>query len=145
MIKNERQYRISKAQAARFRGALDSLKQRPPRDLHPVLLKAQREAVESQLGDLLAEVGEYEALHAGRRRALQLRSLDDIPEALIRARIAKGLSQKQLAEKIGLKEQQIQRYEATDYATASFGRMRQVIRGLNLRITKAVLLEAASK
>ena len=145
MIKNERQYRISKAQVARFRGALETLKQTPPGDLHPVLLKAQREVVESQLGDLLAEVGEYEALQAGQQSALQLRSLDEIPGALIRARIAKRLSQKQLAEKIGLKEQQIQRYEATDYAAASFGRIQQVIRALNLRIRKAVPLEAASK
>jgi ribosome-binding protein aMBF1 (putative translation factor) len=145
MIKNERQYRISRAQVAKFRGALESLKQTPRGDLHPVLLKAQREAVESQLGDLLAEVGECQALQAGRQRPLQLRSLEEIPGALIRARIAKGLSQKQLAEKIGLKEQQIQRYEATDYATASFGRMQQVIRALNLRIRKAALLETASK
>jgi len=145
MIKNERQYRISKAQAAKFRGALQTLKQTPPRGLHPVLLKAQREAMESQLADLLAEVGEYEALQAGGQGGLQLRSLGGIPEALIRARIANGLSQKQLAEKIGLKEQQIQRYEATDYATASFGRMQQVIRALNLRIRKAVLLDAAHK
>ncbi|MGA2863159.1 MAG: helix-turn-helix transcriptional regulator [Verrucomicrobiota bacterium] len=139
------QYRISKAQAAKFRQALEALTQTPPRELHPVLLKAQREALESQLGDLLAEVGEYEALQAGRQRALQLRSLDGIPGALIRARIAQGLSQKQLAEKIGLKEQQVQRYEATDYATASFARIQQVIRALNLRIRKAVPLEAASK
>lgn len=145
MIKNERQYRISKGQVAKFRGALETLKRTPPGALHPVLLKAEHEAMESQLGDLLAQVAEYEALQAGRQRALQLRSLDEIPGALIRARIAKGLSQKQLAEKIGLKEQQIQRYEATDYATASFGRMQQVIRALNLRIRKAVLLEAASK
>ncbi|MGA2863166.1 MAG: helix-turn-helix transcriptional regulator [Verrucomicrobiota bacterium] len=145
MIKNERQYRISKAQVAKFRGALEALTRTPPRDFHPVLLKAQREALESQLGDLLAEVGEYEALQAGRQRVLQLRSLDEIPEALIRARIAKGLSQKELAEKIGLKEQQIQRYEATDYATATFGRIQQVIRALDLRIRKAVRLEAARK
>jgi len=145
MIKNERQYRITKAQIAKFQKGLEALEQSRPRDVHPVLQKAQREALESQLADLLAEVGEYEALQAGRQRALQLRSLDDIPEALIRARISKGLSQKQLAEKIGLKEQQIQRYEATDYATASFGRIRQVIRALNLRTKKAVLLEAASK
>ena len=58
MIKNERQYRISKAQAAKFQEALETLKHSPPRGLHPVLLKAQREAAESQLADLPAEVGE---------------------------------------------------------------------------------------
>ena len=33
-----------------------------------------------------------------------------LPIELIRARIAKGLTQKDLARKLGLKEQQIQRY-----------------------------------
>jgi hypothetical protein len=73
MIKNQRQYRISKAQAAKFRAALDTLRRTPARSIHPVLLKAQRQAMESQLGDLTAEVSEYEAVQAGRRRVLQLR------------------------------------------------------------------------
>jgi ribosome-binding protein aMBF1 (putative translation factor) len=144
MIKNERQYRISKAQVAKFREALAALTRTRLGRVHPALVKAQREAVESQLEDLLAEVREYEGIGAGRPRAMQLRSLDQIPEALIRARIAKGLTQKQLAERIGLKEQQIQRYEATDYATASFDRIRQVIRALDLRVKRAVALDAAS-
>jgi ribosome-binding protein aMBF1 (putative translation factor) len=113
--------------------------------MNPALLKAQREALQSQLGDLLAEAREYEALQRSNPRALKLDSLDEIPQALVRARIAKGLTQKQLAERVGLKEQQIQRYEATDYAAASFARIRVVIRALNLRIRTGALLEAASE
>ena len=45
---------------------------------------------------------------------------------LIRARIAQGLSQKSLAGRLGLKEQQIQRYEASEYASASLARIRSV-------------------
>ena len=39
-----------------------------------------------------------------------------IADALISARIARGMTQRQLASLVGLKEQQIQRYEARDYA-----------------------------
>src|SRR5260370_11361547 len=118
MIKNERQYRITKAQVARFRKTLEDFTKRAPVGLHPVLFKAQREALASQLDDLQAEAREYEALRSRRRRVLRLNSFDEFPRGLIRARIAKGLTQKQLAERIGLKEQQVQRYEASEYATA---------------------------
>jgi transcriptional regulator with XRE-family HTH domain len=44
----------------------------------------------------------------------------------VRARIAAGLTQEGLAEKLGLKRQQIQRYEASEYATASLATVRQI-------------------
>jgi transcriptional regulator with XRE-family HTH domain/Zn-dependent peptidase ImmA (M78 family) len=129
MIKNDRQYRITKAQAARFENALRSLHQNgePKADVHPILLKAQEEALRSQLDDLRREIVEYEALRAGVFDVESLEILKDLPKALIKARIASGMSQKDLADKLGLKEQQIQRYESTDYATASLSRIREVL------------------
>ena len=53
----------------------------------------------------------------------KLKPLHEFRSALTGARIKAGLSQKQLAEKLGLKEQQIQRYEATDYESASLRRV----------------------
>ncbi len=50
---------------------------------------------------------------------IELLSLADLPKALIRARIAAGLSQKEFADRLGMKEQQIQSYEANDYQHAS--------------------------
>jgi HTH-type transcriptional regulator/antitoxin HigA len=55
---------------------------------------------------------------------------------LIRARISKGLSQRQLAEALGLKEQQIQRYESDRYATASLRRLEEVAKALELKISE---------
>jgi Helix-turn-helix len=49
-----------------------------------------------------------------------LGSLNDLPTTLIKARISAGMTQKELAEKIGIREQQIQRYEANHYNSASF-------------------------
>ena len=128
MIKNERQYKITKAQAARFSNALDSLRQRPNNDnsLHPLIAKAREDAVRSQLADLEGELREYEALKAGDFQWDSLKVVADLPSILIKARIAQGLSQKELAERIGLKEQQIQRYEATDYASANLARIKEV-------------------
>jgi transcriptional regulator with XRE-family HTH domain len=69
-----------------------------------------------------------------RRLALRLASLEELPQALIQARIARGLSQKELADRLGLKEQQVQRYEATNYASAKLAMLEQVMRALGLRV-----------
>ncbi len=132
MIKNERQYRITKAQASRFRQTLENLRHRTdePPDLNPRIAQAQEEAVKSQLTDLERELRDYESLKAGRFKLEELQSIDGVATALIKARIARGMSHRALAERLGLKEQQIQRYEATDYASASLGRLRQVAKAL---------------
>ena len=135
MIKNERQYLITKAQAEKLHTTLAQLnRSRGSVTVHPVLRKAQADALRSQLADLHAEINEYESLRAGKRTTLELASLDDLPRALIQARIAAGLSQKELAGRLGLKEQQIQRYEATNYASASLARVQQIAQAIGLRV-----------
>ena len=94
--------------------------------VHPMIAQAQADAVSSQLADLEAELREYESVRAGEFRMDRLRVVADLPALLIKARISQGLSQKELADRLGLKEQQIQRYEATDYATAKWSRIREV-------------------
>ena len=141
MIKNQRQYRITRAQAQKFEHAIAELVSAPDtQGVHPVLYKAQIEALKSQLQDLKAELEEYEALRTGQQRVLELDSFDDLPRALVQARIATGLSQQGLAAKLGLKGQQIQRYEATEYQSASLARVGEVVRALGLRIRKEVFL-----
>ena len=75
---------------------------------------------------------EYESLKAGKFQWDSLSMVADLPSILIKARIARGLSQKDLAERIGLKEQQIQRYEATDYATANLSRIKEVVNAFGM-------------
>ena len=132
MISNERQYRITRAQAARFSQALRAIREGrgEAAGAHPLIAKAQEEAINSQLADLRGELHEYESLKAGEFPLDRLSAVEELPTVLIKARISQGLSQKALAERIGLKEQQIQRYEATDYASASLSRIREVASAL---------------
>ena len=135
MIKNERQYRITRNQADRFSQTLDSLRGRSreaAEGTHPLIAKAQEDAVRSQLEDLEEKLREYESLKAGNFELGDLHMVAELPSALIKARIAQGLSQKELAERLKLKEQQIQRYEATDYASASLNRIREVVNALGI-------------
>ena len=137
MIRNERQYRITRAQAERFERTLTELRRDngEDREIHPLITKAREDAVSSQLKDLRSELKEYEDLRDGKFDMSKLGMVSSLPETLIKARIARGMSQRDLAERIGLKEQQIQRYEATDYSSASLSRIRAVVSGLNSKGT----------
>ena len=137
MIKNERQYRFTKTQVKRFEQTLMELKSRDPEglDVHPLLAKAQVDAASSQLADLRKQLREYESLKSGKFDFSELMVVTSLPAMLVKARIARGMTQRDLAERIGLKEQQIQRYEATDYASASLGRIHYVIGGLMIENT----------
>ena len=142
MISNQRQYRITSAAAREFEEALDRLDtveaHRPPE-----LRRVMREAMESQLEELHEELAEYEALRSGKVDVLELGSLAELPTALIRARIAVGLTQKGLAERLGVKEQQVQRYEATHYAGVSLERVQAVVEALGVEIREQVVLPPA--
>ena len=132
MIKNERQYRIAKAQAAQFEAALKTFgsKSQKGKTTHPRLVKAQKDALQSQLDSLNGELREYEELQGGKVSAPDLSYIAVVPRDLIRARIASGLTQKDLAERLGIAEQQIQQYEAKDYESVSLARIAQVAKAL---------------
>jgi ribosome-binding protein aMBF1 (putative translation factor) len=140
MISNERQYRITKTHAEKFSRALEEATGHPGSD--PLLQKLEHDALRSQLHDLEQEIREYDRLRFGEESVLTLDSFAELPRVLIKARIASGLTQKDLAERLGLKEQQIQRYEATEYTAASVRRLKQVIEALGIRVHADILLGA---
>jgi ribosome-binding protein aMBF1 (putative translation factor) len=141
MIKNEKQYRITKAQARRFEEALAELaRQERPSNIAARLWQAQRDAARSQLQDLREQILAYERLQMGMSKELFLDAVEDLPKTLIRARIASGMTQEGLAHRLGVKTQQIQRYEATEYESASFARVLKVVQALGLRMPKPARL-----
>lgn len=138
MITNDRQYRITRAQLERFTHTLESF------DVNLVaektkslkLAKAELDAINSESESLASQVQEYELLRSGSVEVLKANSLEELPNILIKARIAKGLTQRKLAELLNLKEQQIQKYEAEEYATAKLNRLAAVAKALNLNISE---------
>jgi len=141
MIKNEKQYRITKAQVRRFQDAVAEVAgQARPANISARLWEAQREAARSQMEELGEQVEAYERLNAGRSKGVVLEGVEDLPKALIRARIAAGMTQESLARRLGVKPQQVQRYEATEYGSASFTRILKVVQALGLSMPRAVRL-----
>jgi len=138
MITNERQYRITKAQIEKFKEAIGAfdIKAATEQTKSRTLAKAELAAMQSEFEQLSKQLHEYETLKSGTVEVLKAPTLEDLPSVLVRARIAKGLSQRQLAGAVGLKEQQIQRYEAQQYASANLRRLSQVANALGLNISE---------
>lgn len=144
MITNERQYRITSAQLEKLKTAIDTfdIKAATKRIKSKTLAKAEIEAMRSEYENLSKQIHEYETLKSGTVEILKASNLKELPIILIRARIAKGLSQRQLADAIGLKEQQIQRYEAEEYASANLRRLADVSNALGLNINEVAEFRA---
>ena len=144
MIKNQKQVSITKKRVAELVAALNELEIRE-KDKTAVKYLMGRDSLNSLIRDLKKELDVYEELCKGNLHILNDKSLKDIPEILISARLARKLSQKELGELLGLKEQQIQRYEATDYETASWPRIVEIAFALNIKIPfeKIVIVSAS--
>jgi HTH-type transcriptional regulator / antitoxin HigA len=147
MITNDRQYKIAKSQILNFQQSLEDVIKNPPvtPDVHPKIIEATRNAIESQLNELLFEVEEYEALKAGQVFITVVRELKELPLILIKARIANGLTQSELANLLVVKEQQIQRYESELYSSASLKTLLKIADLLKVKINGDVQLKEVEK
>ena len=135
MIKNERQFRVSNKRVREIRAVLASLEAKPINpDLHPQLRSLELAALSSQLVDIESEIEDFKTLIESPPETIEVESLHELPQSLIRARIARGLTHRELANRLGLKEQAVQRYEATDYISANFGRLIEVADALGVQV-----------
>ncbi len=144
MIANERQYRITKQQLARLKRVVRTfnLKEVSERVGSEILAAAELNALKSETSVLTDQIREYELLRSGQITQLKASNLEGLPSILIRARIAQGLTQRELAQLVGLKEQQIQRYESDQYAKASLQRLQMIAEALRLNITEIAELRS---
>ena len=136
MIKNERQYAVTRDEICRFEQALREMQGRGAEGTSARLRKAREDALGSQVDDLRAEVAEYEALRAGRAPRPPA-SFSDVARFLIQTRISRGWTHQEFARHCGLKEQQIQRYEANDYQQASLARICELAAALGVDLPAA--------
>ena len=139
MITNERQYRITRAELKRFEEALAAQSSAGPRPgVHPRVHQAMLDGMASQRDELREELGRYDDLRSGRVAQRTLTSLRELPIALIEARIAARLTQRELAERLGVPEQQVQRWEANSYSGVGIERLQEIADALQLQVLETV-------
>lgn len=131
MILSDKQYSVSNAELAKLKAALLATESREAEQ--GWLRQAEIDALKSQIEEIESELAEYGLLKSGQITFSKTYALEDLPRILVQARIAAGLSQTDLASKLNMKPQQIQRYEATNYMGASLARLIEVSRVLGVK------------
>jgi DNA-binding XRE family transcriptional regulator len=139
MIRNERQYRASQAHRERLLATRQGYEAAPQAD--PLAQAALLSSIDWLLEDVEAELAEYEALRAGAISEVVAEGLGALPDLLVKARIAEGLTQRQLAERLGVAEEAVQRDEAGGYARAGLDRLARVAEALGVRLRLTGVLD----
>jgi len=78
------------------------------------------------------ELREYCELKAGKLNSPRTERLDEIAPFIAKIRIAKGVSQTELARRMGVSKQVISRYES-DYQTVSIARLQEILDAIGVK------------
>ena len=143
MIYSEKQYGISTDQLAKFKEALVATTKRETEGEWARSLEI--DALKSQIAELEADLAHYGLLKSGEITAAKSHSLETLPSTLIQARIARGLSQSDLAEALDIEPKQVQRYEASEYMGANLAELIKAANILNVHTAGLFETEAAHR
>lgn len=136
LILNERDAREARSSITEIDAALTSEEQfkKIVAGLPLILVNGYRRALTTQRQDIQATLESYEKAKSGDYSDFIKRAGNDIGALLIVARVIKGFSQKDLARLVGLKEQQIQRYEADRYRSITLSGFRRIAQALGVQL-----------
>ena len=138
MIQNQHQYQVTQNKLLDLERGLVEL-EKIKDTLHPRQFLGRKNGLSKTISTLQQEIEDYEKLKQ-QQTSIKITSIKELPLALIRARIAMGMTQKELAEKMGVKEQQVQRDEANQYSSAGFRRIAAVADALEIQIQETDIL-----
>jgi len=136
MIKSDAQRERTVVQLEGFRRALTKVSEEKPAKRAAVL----RGSYEGMIRELEDEIREYDELKAGELKLPHVEKLDEIAPFITKIRIAKGVTQTELARRMGVSKQVISRYEESDYQTLSIARLQEILDAIG--ITTLVTLSA---
>jgi len=134
-ILNQRDYKLGRARLAELKNALgraavvDDLASH----LSAEITDARREAIRAEAKRLEDEIAAFEELQSSGEAAKEL-STDDLGMLPIVARVARRLSQRDLADRVEVSEQQIQRYESDRYGSISLSRYKKILEILGVEL-----------
>ena len=130
MIKNDKQYKITKKKLKEFDARIQSYVSKTIPGKDELIVSS----LIRQKNQFVAEIKAYEKLKNKSLSIFKVRTLDLLPHILIEYKISKGLSQKEFAKILGIKEQQLQRYESDDFRSVSFSKLLTFLALAGLRI-----------
>ena len=128
MIKSDGQRERTNVQIEGFRQAIAKV----DREMTGKRAVAVRGSYEGMIRQLEDEIREYDELNSGALTLPNLERLDQMAPFVTKMRIAKGVSQTELAE-VGVSKQVISRYEETEYQTVEISRLQEILNRIGIK------------
>jgi HTH-type transcriptional regulator / antitoxin HigA len=144
MIRNDKEYRHGKEKLSELQAELQGLSSFRRSAERDEVASAVIDALRMQIEDLEREISEYEDLKEGRLLSFGADDLDSLGELLTKARIARGLTQAELGEILGMTQQQVQRYERDGWQKISLWRLAEAADALGLDLNIRARLPASN-
>ena len=137
-ITNLHQRKITAARLAEFKTRLTELQAAAPTDDNAAIGHQLAVAqTRSYIDDFTTQLADFDQLADAQE--INVHDLEDLGEALIRARVASGLTQAQLAQLVGLQTSAINRYETNSYRSATLTRLAEIAEGLDFNLNATLL------
>jgi len=136
VIRNEKEYRATLRTRDEQTVALKKAKERlEGKGLAPEDVEYALNPLRSFLLEIEDEIRAYEDLKdsASRGRTIKLSKLSSFGRVLVEARIARGYTQRELAERLGVHETQVSRDEKHDYKSVTVDRASRLLETLEFR------------
>jgi HTH-type transcriptional regulator / antitoxin HigA len=131
MIKSDAQRERTVAQIEGFRKALIKVAEEKPGKRSAAISGSY----EGMIRELEEELREYDQLKSGDLKLPKIERLDEVAPFVVKLRIAKGISQTDLAHRLGVSKQVISRYEESDYQTVGVGRLQEILDAIGVKTT----------
>ena len=139
MIKTEREYFEAKKRLEEEFRSIESQKIKMEQaEMSEEHISLALDPLASFAFQLQEEVEGYEKIKRGQFDILE--NLDGVGNMLVAIRIAKGVKQKELAAKLGVKETQISRDERNEYHGASIEKIQNVLKALDVSVRSEIKL-----
>ena len=129
MIKSDAQRERTAAQIEGFRQALAKV----DREMTGKRADTVRGSYEGMIRQLEDELREYDEVKSGELALPGVERLDQIAPFIAKMRIAKGVSQTELARRLGVSKQVISRHEETEYQTVAIARLQEILDAIGIK------------
>ena len=133
MIKNKRQYEYSKRKLHELEEDLKAIRKKYYIDKNKVALLSQ--GYIEHIVQFKDEIKEYEdMIKAPFPEVLPIHNLNEINRSIVRLRIARKITQEELAQRVGCKQSDISRLERDDYCGYTIGQLDKIMACLGVKI-----------
>lgn len=140
MIKNKRQYEYSKRKLHELEEDLEAIRKKYYIDKNKVALLSQ--GYIEHIVQFKDEIKEYEdMIKAPFPEVLPIHNLNEINRSIVKLRIARKITQEELAQRVGCKQSDISRLERDDYRGHTITKLDEIIAGLGAKIVLNLIPE----